>query len=248
MIGIDVDRGKVDALNSGESHVEDVRAERVRALSAENKLRFTDDFELISEASATVVGPPTPLDEQSDTYCGRGRGGGRRPASGAWGARRPREHHLPGHHRGGAAAAPRERGLGVGEDFFLAFSPERVDPGNPTLPRRANPRSSAAYAGRAPSWRARSTRSASSTVIPVSSTRAAEMAKLLENTFRSVNIALANEMALMCDVGIDVWEVIDAAATKPFGFMPFYPGPGHRRALHPDRPATTCPGGRASSA
>jgi len=118
-------------------------------------------------------------------------------------------------------------GKKVGEDFFLCFSPERVDPGNEKYRTRQIPKViggvtpactkiGAAYYGRV-----------MDTVIPVSSTRVAEMVKLLENTFRMINIGLANEMALMCDrLGIDVWEVIDAAATKPFGFMPFYPGPG----------------------
>ncbi|HLE70480.1 MAG TPA: nucleotide sugar dehydrogenase, partial [Vicinamibacteria bacterium] len=118
-------------------------------------------------------------------------------------------------------------GLEVGKDFFLAFSPERVDPGNKTWNTRNTPK---IIGGTTPACRdvALALYShAVSEVIPVSSTRAAEMVKLLENTFRSVNIGLVNEVALMCDrLGVDVWEVIDAAASKPFGFMPFYPGPG----------------------
>jgi UDP-N-acetyl-D-glucosamine dehydrogenase len=120
-----------------------------------------------------------------------------------------------------------EGGLRVGEDFFLAFSPERVDPGNPVYHTRNIPK---VVGGATPAC----TKMAQALygtsidhVIPVSSTRVAEMVKLLENTFRSVNIGLVNEIALMCDrMGINVWEVIDAAGTKPFGFMPFYPGPG----------------------
>jgi len=118
-------------------------------------------------------------------------------------------------------------GLRVGQDFFLAFSPERVDPSNP----RFNTRNTPKILGGVTSDCARVAQAlyeqAIETVIPVSSTRTAEMVKLLENTFRSVNIGLVNEVALMCDrLGLDVWEVIDAAATKPFGFMRFYPGPG----------------------
>ena len=129
-------------------------------------------------------------------------------------------------------------GLKVGRDFFLCFSPERVDPGQPEISDRQYSQSRRRLSPRpAPRWAACSTRRPSHTVVPVSSTHVAEMVKLLENTFRMINIGLANEMAMMCDrMGINVWEVIDAAATKPFGFMPFYPGPGPGRPLHPDRP------------
>ena len=128
-------------------------------------------------------------------------------------------------------------GLKAGDDFFLAFSPERVDPGNAQYTTRRHPegrrRRTARRAPRSPC--ALYSRVVAS-VVPVSSTRVAEMVKLLENTFRAVNIGLVNEIALMCHkMDIDVWEVIDAAKTKPFGFMPFYPGPGPGRALHSDR-------------
>jgi UDP-N-acetyl-D-glucosamine dehydrogenase len=120
-----------------------------------------------------------------------------------------------------------ERGLQVGKQFFLAFSPERVDPGNSRFNTRNTPK---IIGGVTPACTAAAQAlysRAIETVIPVSSTRTAEMVKLLENTFRSVNIGLVNEVALMCDrLKVDVWEVIEAAATKPFGFMPFYPGPG----------------------
>ena len=119
-------------------------------------------------------------------------------------------------------------GLKVGRRFLPAFSPERVDPGQPALQDAEHPEGRRRRDARpAPSSRRRSTRRRVETVVPVSSTRVAEMVKLLENTFRAVNIGLVNEIALMCDkMDIDVWEVIDAATTKPFGFMPFYPGPG----------------------
>jgi UDP-N-acetyl-D-glucosamine dehydrogenase len=121
----------------------------------------------------------------------------------------------------------RERGLKVGEQFFLAFSPERVDPGNPRFGTRNTPKIIGGVTPACTSVARALYAKAVETVIPVSSTQSAEMVKLLENTFRSVNIGLVNEVALMCDrLGVDVWEVIEAAATKPFGFMPFYPGPG----------------------
>jgi UDP-N-acetyl-D-glucosamine dehydrogenase len=118
-------------------------------------------------------------------------------------------------------------GLKVGEDFHLAFSPERVDPGNARFGTRNTPKVVGGVTPACTEVAAALYRTGVETVVPVSSTKSAEMVKLLENTFRAVNIGLVNEIALMCDrLGIDVWEVIDAAATKPFGFMPFYPGPG----------------------
>src|SRR5437867_6658566 len=118
-------------------------------------------------------------------------------------------------------------GLVAGKDFYLAFSPERVDPGNPRFNTRNTPKIVGGITPECTEMAAALYRRAVDTVIPVSSTQCAEMIKLLENTFRSVNIGLVNEIALMCDrLQLDVWEVIDAAATKPFGFMPFYPGPG----------------------
>ncbi len=127
-------------------------------------------------------------------------------------------------------------GLKVGEDFFLCFSPERVDPGNPKFQTKNIPKVVGGITPACTELGALFYAQALENVVPVSSTRVAEMVKLLENTFRMINIGLVNEIALMCDrMGINVWEVIDAAATKPFGFMPFYPGPGPGRALHPDR-------------
>ena len=126
--------------------------------------------------------------------------------------------------------------LKVGEDFFLCFSPERVDPGNPKFQTKNIPKVVGGITPACTELGALFYSQALETVVPVSSTRVAEMVKLLENTFRMINIGLVNEIAMMCDrMGINVWEVIDAAATKPFGFMPFYPGPGPGRPLHSDR-------------
>ena len=130
-------------------------------------------------------------------------------------------------------------GLTVGEDFFLAFSPERVDPGNPIYGTRNTPKVVGGITAGLPRGRGGALPAGDRhRSCPVSTTEAAELVKLLENTFRSVNIGLVNEMAIVCDkLGVDVWEVIDAAATKPFGFMKFMPGPRARRPLHPARPA-----------
>jgi UDP-N-acetyl-D-glucosamine dehydrogenase len=120
-----------------------------------------------------------------------------------------------------------QNGLIPGRDFFLCFSPERVDPGNPNFQTRNIPKVVGGHTAACTEMGKLFYSQALENVVPVSSTQVAEMVKLLENTFRMINIGLANEMAMMCDrMGIDVWEVIDAAATKPFGFMPFYPGPG----------------------
>ena len=127
-------------------------------------------------------------------------------------------------------------GLKAGVDFFLAFSPERVDPGNPTFQTHNVPKVVGGLTPDCARLAGALYGTAIETIVPVSSTRVAEMVKLLENTFRAVNIGLVNELALMCDrMNIDVWEVVDAAKTKPFGFMAFYPGPGPRRSLHSDR-------------
>ena len=128
------------------------------------------------------------------------------------------------------------KGLKADVDFFLAFSPERVDPGNPQFNTKNIPKIVGGVGPASTEVAAALYGATVQHVVPVSSTRVAEMVKLLENTFRAVNIGLVNEIALMCHkMDIDVWEVIDAAKTKPFGFMPFYPGPRARRPLHPDR-------------
>ena len=168
-------------------------------------------------------------------------GGGREPVASAcapatWSCwRAPPTRARPARRSRRCWSAP---GLRAGRDFHLAFSPERVDPGPRRLDHRAPRRRwSAASRPRAPGGPWSSTATACETLVPVGSPEVAELTKLLENIFRSVNIALVNELAMLCDrMGIDVWEVIDAAATKPFGFMPFRPGPGPGRALHPDRP------------
>lgn len=228
--GIDPDKRKVDTIQRGDSHIQDVPAEQVARLVAAGKLHATTDFSVLKNADAVSICVPTPLRKTGDpdlsfilnatsdladymhpgmvvvlestTYPGT-----------------TREILLP--------KLGDDQNLKVGEDFFLAFSPERVDPGREDWTTLNTPK---VIGGITPDcsevssiWYSQALQS----VVPVSSAEVAEMAKLLENTFRMINIGLVNEMALMCDrLGVDVWEVIDAAATKPFGFMKFTPGPG----------------------
>jgi UDP-N-acetyl-D-glucosamine dehydrogenase len=227
--GFDVSAEKVDALNAGRSYVRDVPEGRLAPLVRDGRLRASHDFEGLAGCDAVIICVPTPLGKTRDP-----------DLSMVVDAARSIARHLrpgqlvvlesttyPGTTEELILPLLTEGGLKVGESFFLAFSPERVDPGNERYTTRNTPKIiggvTPACARVAQALYAK----AVDTVIPVSSTRAAEMVKLLENTFRSVNIGLVNEVALMCDrLGVDVWEVIDAAASKPFGFMPFYPGPG----------------------
>jgi UDP-N-acetyl-D-glucosamine dehydrogenase len=227
--GFDLVREKVEAINRGESYVQDVPKQRVQELVCAGKLRGSSEFRELADCDAVIICVPTPLGKTKDPDLSMVVDAARAIAA----ALRPGQLVVlesttyPGTTEELILPLLSERGLAVGKDFFLAFSPERVDPGNPRFNTRNTPK---IIGGMTPVC----TRVAQALysraierVIPVSSTQAAEMVKLLENTFRSVNIGLVNEVALMCDrLGVDVWEVIDAAATKPFGFMPFYPGPG----------------------
>lgn len=228
--GIDTVQSKVDTINRGESHIQDVPSEQVARLVESGKLRATTDFSVLQECQAVSICVPTPLRKTGDpdlsfildatgelakymhpgmvivlestTYPGT-----------------TREILLP---QLGLA-----KELKAGRDYFLAFSPERVDPGREDWTTLNTPKVvggiTPACSQVATTWYAQ----ALETVVTVSSSEVAEMAKLLENTFRMINIGMVNEMAIMCDrLGVDVWEVIEAAATKPFGFMKFTPGPG----------------------
>jgi len=229
VLGIDVDAGKVSAVRRGESYIRDVPSERISELVRAGKLAATTDFDRLSERDAIVICVPTPLSKTKDpdlslvVQAAEEIGKRLRPAQLVV----LESTTYPGTTEELIRPILEREGLEVGRDFFLAFSPERVDPGNKNWNTRNTPK---IIGGTTPACRdvALALYSRAVThVIPVSSTRTAEMVKLLENTFRSVNIALVNEVALMCDrLGVDVWEVIDAAASKPFGFMPFYPGPG----------------------
>jgi UDP-N-acetyl-D-glucosamine dehydrogenase len=227
--GIDIDAKKIAALNRGESYIQDIPTSVLAPLVKSGKLKATTDFSAAAAMDTINICVPTPLRKTKDpdmsyivnacqetakyfhpgvlvilestTYPGT-----------------TNELMLPMFER---------PGLKVGEDFFLCFSPERVDPGNVNFQTRNIPKVVGGITAACTKIGAVFYQQALETVIPVGSTRVAEMVKLLENTFRMINIGLVNEMAMLCDrMGIDVWEVIDAASTKPFGFMPFYPGPG----------------------
>ena len=229
VVGIDVQQAKVDQFNSGSSYIKDVKDDVFRPLVESRKLRATTDFSVIRDLDTIDICVPTPLRKTKDP-----------DMSYVVAARDAIAEHLhpgllvmlesttyPGTTDELVLPKLASGGLKVGEDFFLCFSPERVDPGNPKFHTRNIPK---VVGGITPACTRIGTvfyQQALERVIPVSSTRVAEMVKLLENTFRMINIGLVNELALMCDrMDINVWEVIDAAATKPFGFMPFYPGPG----------------------
>jgi UDP-N-acetyl-D-glucosamine dehydrogenase len=227
--GIDIDPSKVEAVNRGDSYVQDIPTSVLKPLVEAGKIRATADFAAVAQLDTINICVPTPLRKTKDpdmsyvvnscqdiakyfhagmlailestTYPGT-----------------TDELMLPMFERAD---------LKVGEDFFLCFSPERVDPGNPKFQTKNIPKVVGGITPACTEIGALFYSQALETVVPVGSTRVAEMVKLLENTFRMINIGLANEIALMCDrMGINVWEVIEAAATKPFGFMPFYPGPG----------------------
>jgi UDP-N-acetyl-D-glucosamine dehydrogenase len=229
VVGFDLAQDKIDAVNRGDSYVKDVAKERLRGLAQSGKLRATTNFDDLATCDAIVICVPTPLSKTKDPDLGMVIDAARAIA------KRLRPGQLvvlesttyPGTTEELILPILNERGLVVGESFFLAFSPERVDPGNPRFHTRNTPK---IIGGVTPACTAVAKAlygKAIDTVLTVSTPQAAEMVKLLENTFRSVNIGLVNEVALMCQrLGIDVWEVIDAAASKPFGFMPFYPGPG----------------------
>ena len=227
--GIDLSQEKARRVNAGDSYVGDVPSATLGPLVESGKLRATADFSVARELDTINICVPTPLRKTKDPDMSYIVSACQEIA---------RHFHAgmliilesttyPGTTDELVLPMLTKSGLEVGRDFFLCFSPERVDPGNPQFQTANIPK---VVGGCTPACTAMGRlfySQALERVVPVSSTQVAEMVKLLENTFRMINIGLVNEMALMCGrMGIDVWEVIDAAATKPFGFMPFYPGPG----------------------
>ncbi|TFG52146.1 MAG: nucleotide sugar dehydrogenase, partial [Gemmatimonadales bacterium] len=229
VVGFDVNPHVVDGLNAGRSHVGDITDDQLAAIRSAGRFSATVDMARLSETDAISICVPTPLSKfkdpdvsfivaASDAVKGSLHRGQVIILESTTYPGTTREIMLP---------ALEGTGLTVGEDFFLAFSPERVDPGNARYQTKNTPK---VIGGITPDCCRVATAfyaAAIDTLVPVSTTEAAELVKLLENTFRIVNIGLANEMAIVCDkLGVDVWEVIEAAATKPFGFMKFLPGPG----------------------
>ncbi len=229
VLGFDVQQRVVDGLNARRSHVKDVSDAQLASAVAAGRFSATTDMGRLAEPDAVSICVPTPLSKFKDpdvSYIVA--------ATEAIKQRLRRGQAIilesttyPGTTREILLPALESTGLRVGEDFFLAFSPERVDPGNPTYGTRNTPKVVGGITEDCSRVAAALYQPAIERLVPVSTTEAAELVKLLENTFRSVNIGLVNEMAIVCDkLGVDVWEVIEAAATKPFGFMKFLPGPG----------------------
>src|ERR1022692_3614803 len=227
--GIDIIAEKTRRVNAGDSYVGDIPSAVLAPLVESGKLRATTDFSAVRELDTINICVPTPLRKTKDPdmsfivpSC---QEGARHFHSGMLVILESTTY--PGTTDELVLPMLSQSGLTVGEDFFLCFSPERVDPGNPKYQTKNIPKVVGGVTAACTEVGALFYAQALEHVVPVSSTRVAEMVKLLENTFRMINIGLVNEIAIMCDgMGINVWEIIDAAATKPFGFMPFYPGPG----------------------
>lgn len=227
--GFEVDEAKASQINAGTSYIGDVSSRKVKEVVDAKRLRATTDFSYLSECDAIIICVPTPLRKTKEpdvSYI---------LAAAEQIAQRLRRGHLiilesttyPGTTNEVLLPMFEEKGLKLDEDFLLAFSPERVDPGNPQFQTHNIPKVVGGVTEDSTEVAAHLYSQIVNEVHAVSSARVAEAAKLLENTFRAVNIGMANEMARLCyALNIDTWEVIRAAATKPFGFMPFYPGPG----------------------
>jgi UDP-N-acetyl-D-glucosamine dehydrogenase len=226
---VDIDAERVETINRGESHVEDVPSETLKALLEAETLSATTNYDAVRDVDAIVVALPTPLSANREPDLSIVLSAAREVG------KRLRTGHLvslesttyPGTTREEVLPILAASGLEVGKDFHLAFSPERIDPGREDWTVKTTPK---VVGGVTPACTEKAVafyERAIDTVVSVSSPEAAELTKLLENIFRSVNIALVNELAQLCDrMRVDVWEVVEAAATKPFGFMSFKPGPG----------------------
>jgi len=229
VVGIDLHEGKTARVNAGDSYVGDVPSSAMAPLVKSGHLKATTDFSVVADLDTINICVPTPLRKTKDPDMSYIVNACEEIA---------KYFHAgmlvilesttyPGTTDELVRPILERNGLKAGEDFFLCFSPERVDPGNPKYQTKNIPKVVGGYTPACTEMGKLFYSQALENVVPVGSTQVAEMVKLLENTFRMINIGLANEIALMCDtMGINVWEVIDAAATKPFGFMPFYPGPG----------------------
>ncbi|MDF2441559.1 MAG: UDP-N-acetyl-D-glucosamine dehydrogenase, partial [Abditibacteriota bacterium] len=228
-IGFDTNTRTIEALGRGESHIGDVAATTVLSMREGDKFSATTDFSRLAECDVAIICVPTPLTEmrEPDLTMVRNATAAIQQTLHAGQLVVLESTTYPGTTDEVVKSILEETGLVAGQDFFLAFSPERIDPGNEQFPIHKVPK---VVGGLTPACGTLSVALYGAVVecpVPVSSPRAAELTKLLENIFRSVNIALVNEMAMLCDrMDIDIWEVIDAAATKPYGFTKFLPGPG----------------------
>jgi UDP-N-acetyl-D-glucosamine dehydrogenase len=227
--GIDVNPRKVKMVNKGSSYVQDVETEDLRSVVRRKELVATTDYRVLKKCDAIDICVPTPLRKTKDPdisyIIGAVEQIGKYLRKGQLVLLESTTY--PGTTVEVILSRLEETGLKVGKDFYLAFSPERVDPGNPEFTTTSIPKVVGGVTARCTEVACHLYGMAIDEVVPVSSPTVAEMVKLLENTFRSVNIGLVNEMCLMCNrMNIDVWEVIEAAASKPFGFLKFYPGPG----------------------
>ncbi len=227
--GVEVNENHVALLRKGKSYIMDVSDAQLQEALGGGRYEPTSDFGVINRSDVVIICVPTPLRKSKDPDVSY--------IVAAINEIKPRLHRpmlvilesttYPGTTEELIQVEVEKQGYRVGKDIFLCFSPERVDPGNPVYRTTNIPKVIGGVTPACTEMGALLYRQVMDRVIPVSSSRVAEMVKLMENTFRAVNIGLVNEMALMCErMGIDIWEVIDAAATKPFGFMPFYPGPG----------------------
>ncbi|MCI0530587.1 MAG: nucleotide sugar dehydrogenase [candidate division Zixibacteria bacterium] len=229
VIGFDIDPRKCKTINSGKSDIDDVPDEEIRKLIKAKKLDATTNFSQLKKTDCIIICVPTPLNKTKDPDVSYILDAVEQVRKNL------RKGQLvvlesttyPGTTEELIRPKLESTGLEVGKDFFLVYSPERVDPGNPVYKVKNTPKIVGGTTSACTEIGKHFYQQFIEEVHPVSSSRAAEMVKLLENTFRSVNIGLVNEVALMCDrLGLDVWEIIKLSATKPFGFMPFYPGPG----------------------
>ena len=229
VVGVDLDRNKIEALEAGRSYIDDVSSEIVAELVDSGKFTPTSDYNMLSDVDAISICVPTPLRKtrEPDISIVTDVAKSISKILKAGQTVVLESTVFPGATEEVVAPILMKSGLKAGEDFYLAFSPERIDPGNKKVAVRDIPKLVGGLNERSTEAAVEYYRPVFSTVIAMGSAKEAEMAKLLENTFRAVNIGLVNELAILANqMGLNLWNVIDAAATKPFGYMPFYPGPG----------------------
>ena len=229
VLGIDIDKNKIELINNGENYIKDIDDDILKNAIEDNSLKATDDFSLVKDMDSISICVPTPLNKQKDP-----------DISFIVAVMDKIKEYLhkdmvlilesttyPGSTKELILPYINDHGFEIGSEFFLCFSPERIDPGNKHFKTSNTPKVIGGITNNCTKIGVSIYQCIVNKVVDVSSTETAEMVKLLENTFRAINIGLANEIAIMCEkLGVNVWEVIDAAATKPFGYMKFSPGPG----------------------